>query len=120
MAEDSARRRSKRAPILILGFSLMSCQHVDLRATFLLFYRYMDFQAKNKALEQDIARMKDEVKAAETTCEDLRVQAQTEREAAEAKYARLVHTSREERLRATAMEKSKRDHAEKMEREWRE
>lgn len=97
----------------------MAVQHLDLRASFLLLFRYTELQRQDVELQREIIQAHDDLHDAEKLAEDLRAQLVSRREEAEAKYEKLVRFSREDKTRAVATEKSKRDHAEKMEKEWR-
>jgi hypothetical protein len=93
-------------------------QHLDLRASFLLLYRYTDLQRQDLELQRELQKAQCDLEEADKVAAELRAELAAHREEADAKYEKLVRSSREEKTRAVAMEKAKRDHAEKMEREW--
>lgn len=93
-------------------------QHAELRASFLLLYRYTDLQRQNNDLQREAAQAQEQVDAAERECEDLRAQIDAEREAAEQKYDKLARSGEDERAGARAVEKSLREQCHRVEREW--
>jgi hypothetical protein len=93
-------------------------QHPDLRASFLLLYRYTELQRQDLDLQREVKQAQADLERSEQLVSELRAQLASERETASSKYETLLRTSSEEKSRAITMEKSKRDYAERMEREW--
>lgn len=87
-------------------------QHADLRAAYLLLFKYTDLQYKvkeEKAAASDLREL----------CEELKEKMQAERESAEAKYHELSQKRVAEMETAMAVERSLRDHFDEMDKEWR-
>lgn len=59
------------------------------------------------------------VRGSQAECEKLRAQIDTERDAAERRYAELERSSADEKETALAIEKSLRDHYRQLDEEWR-
>jgi hypothetical protein len=108
-----------RFPTTQYRLTIVVAQHLDLRASFLLLYRYTELQRQDIDLQREIIQAHADLHDAEKLVQDLRAQLASQQEEADAKYEKLVRSSREEKTRAVSMEKSKRDYAEKMEKEWR-
>ncbi|KIM81259.1 hypothetical protein PILCRDRAFT_506117 [Piloderma croceum F 1598] len=86
-------------------------QHEDLRVSFLLLYNLTETQRK-LATETEAAQ------GLRVECETLRTQIDTDRDAAEQKYAELERSCADEKETALAVERSLRDHYEKLNGEW--
>jgi hypothetical protein len=87
-------------------------QHEDLRVSFLLLYNLTETQRK-------LGVESESVRGLWADCEKLRVQIDSERDAAERKYAELERSSVDEKETALAIEKSLRDHYRQLDEEWR-
>lgn len=86
-------------------------QHLDLRAAYLLLFKYTDLQYKvkeEKAAAADLRELYDELK--ETMA--------SEREAADEKYQKLAQKRVEEMERAMTEERNLRDRLDHVEKEW--
>jgi chromosome condensin MukBEF ATPase and DNA-binding subunit MukB len=84
----------------------------------LLLFRYTELQRQDLDLQREVLKAHTDLDEADKVVQDLQQQLVAQGVAADAKYEKLVRSSREEKYRAVSMEKTKRDHAEKMEREW--
>jgi len=86
-------------------------EHEDLRVSFLLLYNLTETQRKLAAETETIRELQEE-------CGTLQTRIDTEREAAEQKYLELERSCADEKETALAVEKSLRDHYEKLNGEW--
>lgn len=90
----------------------MRVQHADLRAAYLLLFKYTDLHHKVKGEKDAAAALRQE-------CEQLRSQIRAEQEAADAKYKELHGKYTSEFERNVQRERVLRDKYEALEKEWR-
>ncbi|KAJ3554004.1 hypothetical protein NM688_g3327 [Phlebia brevispora] len=86
-------------------------EHPDLRAAYLLLFKYTDLQYKVKEEKAVIAELRQE-------CEDLKEELRLEKEVADTKYQELSKKRMDEMETAMTVERNLRDRLDQTEREW--
>ncbi|THG96726.1 hypothetical protein EW026_g5155 [Hermanssonia centrifuga] len=88
-------------------------EHADLRAAYLLLFKYTDLQYKVKEEKAVIAELQQH-------CEDLKEKIHAERELADVKYQELSQKRMDEMETAMAVERNLRERFDRMDKDWRE
>ncbi len=87
-------------------------KHVDLRASWIMLFKYANVKFKFKDSKDTIVGLQQEI-------EELKEKMRAERESAEARYQELSQKRVNEMETAMAVERSLRDHFDQMDKEWR-